>query len=137
MSIFDSLTAEGPKPMDFLIRFYGYVIPSKRIGTPLSEVVFFDKIVRVSSQEQLDFEISKEAAMIIIKQRGMVVLKNHTPGTIQQGDNESFVGRMFVPMEMLAYIDCTADRITGETPNHVDGQNVVGQGVEQKELKSN
>lgn len=134
MSLFD-ITPEGPKPMDFLIRFFGYVIPSKRIGTPLPEVVFYDKLVRVMNQEQLDQEINKEAAMIIIRQRGMVVMKNQTPGAIQPGDNESFVGRMFVPMEMLSYIDCMADRITGETPNHVDGHNVVGQGIEKQEIK--
>ena len=131
------LTPDGPKTMDFLIRFYGYLIPSKRIGTNLPEVVFFDKLVRVSSHEQLDFEVNKEAAIIIIKQRGMVIWKNQNPGAIQPGDNESFVGQMFIPMEMLSHLDCLTDRITGETPNHVDGQNVVGQGIEKKELKSN
>lgn len=136
MSIFD-ITPEGPKAMDFLIRFFGYVIPSKRIGTLLPEVVFFDKIIRVNSQEQLDFEINREAAMIIIKQRGMVVFKNQNPGSVQQGDNENFIGRMFVPMEMFSHIDCAVDRITGETPNHADGQNAVGEGINKKELKAN
>jgi hypothetical protein len=121
---------------DHLIRFYGHVIEIKRPdGFP--RVVWFDKLVRVPNKEALELEINKEAAIIIIKQRGMVITKNQTLGHIQIGDDTSFENRMFVPMEMLAYIDCEVKDITGETPNCEDGVTFVGSGVEKKELKAN
>jgi hypothetical protein len=122
---------------DYLIRFYGYVIKTKRLELNLPEVVWFDKIVRVQNREALEFEINKEAAVIIIKQRGMVVTKNQTLGHIQIGDGGSFENRMFIPMEMLGYIDCDVKDIQGETPNHEDGITFVGQGADKKELKAN
>lgn len=124
------------KTIDYHIRFYGYVIEIKRPdGFP--RVVWFDKIVRVANQEALDFEINKEAAILIIKQRGMVVTKNQDQQHIQIGDDASFKNRMFVPMEMLAYVDCEVNEITGETPNHEDGITFVGHGETKKELKAN
>jgi hypothetical protein len=121
---------------DHLIRFFGHVVEIKRPdGFP--RLVWFDKLVRVQNKEQLENIINTEAAIMIIRQRGMVVTKNQELGSIQTGDDASFANRMFVPMEMLAYIDCEVKDITGETPNHEDGINFVGSGVEKKELKVN
>jgi hypothetical protein len=122
---------------DHLITFYGYVIKAKRLELDLPDVVWFNKIVRVQNKEQLELEINKEAAVIIIRQRGMVVTKNQDPGHVQTGDDASFENRMFVPMEMLGYIDCEVKDITGETPNYEDGVTFVGSGLEKKELKEN
>jgi hypothetical protein len=122
---------------DHLITFYGHVIKTKRLELDLPEVVWFNKIVRVQNKEQLELEINKEAAVIIIRQRGMVVTKNQDPGHVQAGDDASFENRMFVPMEMLSYIDCEVKDITGETPNYEDGVTFVGNGLEKKELKEN
>jgi hypothetical protein len=122
--------------MDYLIRYFGHVVEIKRPdGFP--RVVWFDKIVRVQNKEQLENIINTEAAIMIIKQRGMVVMKNQVLGAIQPGDDTSFANRMFVPMEMLAYMDCEISEITGETPNFEDGITFVGEGLEKKELKAN
>lgn len=124
------------KSVDYLIRYFGHVIEIKRPdGFP--GVVWFDKIVRVQNKEQLENIINTEAAIMIIKQRGMVVMKNQTIGAIQPGDDTSFANRMFVPMEMLAYMDCEIIEITGETPNHEDGITFVGSNLDKKELKAN
>jgi hypothetical protein len=122
---------------DHLITFYGHVIKAKRLELDLPEVVWFNKIVRVQNKEQLELEINKEAAVIIIRQRGMVVTKNQDPGHVQAGDDASFENRMFVPMEMFGFIDCEVKDITGETPNFEDGVTFVGNGLEKKELKEN
>lgn len=127
----------GEAARDHLIRFYGYIVKARRLELDLPEVVWFDKIVRVPNREALNLEINKEAAIIIIRQRGMVVTKNQELGHIQIGNDESFENRMFVPMEMIGYIDCEVKDITGETPNHEDGITFVGSGVEKKELKAN
>jgi hypothetical protein len=124
------------KSVDYLIRYFGHVIEIKRPdGFP--RVVWFDKIVRVQNKEQLENIINTEAAVMIIKQRGMVVMKNQTIGGIQPGDDTSFANRMFVPMEMLAYMDCEIIEITGETPNYEDGITFVGSNLDKKELKAN
>jgi hypothetical protein len=121
---------------DHLIRFFGHIIEIKRPdGFP--RTVWYDKIVRVEKKEELQFEINKEATMIIVKQRGMIVTKDQDPAHIRQADDMSFESRIFVPMEMMAYIDCEVKDITGETPNYEDGIAFVGSGIERKELKAN
>ncbi|SRR6266478_166456 len=121
---------------DHLIRFFGHIVEIKRPhGFPA--VVWFDKIVRVEKREQLDFEINKEATIIIVRQRGMIVTKNQNYGHIQAANDMSFENRMFVPMEMIAYLDCEVKDIVGETPNFEDGVSFVGSGIERKELKAN
>lgn len=120
---------------DHLIRFYGHIIEIKRPDN-FPRVVWFDKIVRVEKREQLDFEINKEATIIIIRQRGMIVTKDQEIGHVQSGNDMSFESRMFVPMEMIAYLDCEVKDIVGETPAFEDGVIFVGSGVEKKELKA-
>jgi hypothetical protein len=136
MSTIEELITPQAKSTDYLVRFLGHVIEIKRPdGFP--QVVWFDKIFRVPNRVTLEGEINKEATTIIMRQRGMVVTKNQNPGHVQTGDDVSFENRIFVPMEMLAYVECEVTDITGETPNFEDGVAFVGQGLEKKELKAN
>lgn len=135
MSI-DELLEPQRKFIDYLVRFFGHIIEIKRPdGFP--QVVWFDKVYRVPNRQVLETEINKEAAVIIMRQRGMIVTKDQNPGHVQVGDDVSFENRIFVPMEMLAYIGCEIKDITGETPNFEDGIAFVGQGADKKELKAN
>lgn len=131
------LLPEPPAFKDYLLQFFAQIIPAKRIGTNLPEVIWFDKIVRVPSKKALDLEVNKEAAFIIIKQRGMIVLKNQILGHIQIGDDESFIGRRFVPMDMFAEVWCEVKEIVGETPNHLEGETFTGEGDDKKLVQPN
>lgn len=132
----DLIPETKQKFTDYLIRYFGHVVEIKRPDN-FPRIVWFDKIVRVQNKEQLESIINTEAAVMIIKQRGMVVMKNQTIGAIQPADDTSFANRMFVPMEMLTYIDCEIIEITGETPNYEDGITFVGSDLDKKELKAN
>jgi hypothetical protein len=124
------------KSIDYWVRFRGHIIEIKRPdGFP--QMVSYDKIFRVQNREQLNQNIMTDAAFIILKQRGMIVLKNQDPAAMQIGDDAEFENRMFVPMEMIAYFDCEVKLITGETPNHEDGETFLGSGIDKKELKGN
>lgn len=98
----------------YFIRYIGHLIQQPGIAMPT--VIYFDMIRSFDHEGGEDGLQSfvNQQAMIFVAQQGMAVLKNINQ--VQDGTRVTYDHKMFVPMHMIAFIDCVVRRIEEPRP---------------------
>ncbi len=99
-------------PVDFMVRFVGHIVESKR---PLNfpKEVYSDMLCRVDDDQGLKKAIN-DMCLVFLTQQCMIVPK--TPGAMEDLKKVKHDSRMVIPLHMVTHIDTITTRLSNLTP---------------------
>lgn len=105
--------------MDYQVRFNFHLVEATK-PKDWPDIVHHDAYIRVDGFKMLTDEINKYAA-IFIRQQGAIIMKDSDRPL--QDDSNTLDLRQFLPLHMVAWVDCTTTLLTSEVPD-VDDEGV-------------